>query len=74
MEININLSHFTKTEETFQALTHAIKDVETQIDEYCSEFVKSQGDLQMITIFNTMLNDMYDDLETIKQFRSTLYN
>lgn len=74
MKTDLQLSHYQEIDVLFNNLKEATKEMEQEIDEYCNSFVKSQEDLQMISLFNSMLNEMYQDLEIVGEIKAALYN
>ena len=74
MKTNINLEMYQNIDFISNELKQAISEIEKEIDNYCANFIKTQEDLQMISLFNAMLNDLYSDLEDIETARGVLYN
>jgi predicted nuclease with TOPRIM domain len=74
MKTDLQLSHYQEINVLFNNLKEATEEMEREIDEYCNEYVKSQEDLQMISLFNSMLDEMYQDLERLEEIKAALYN
>ena len=74
MKTDVNLDIYRNTDIISEKLSQQIAELEQEIDAYCSEFVKTQEDLQLVSLFQSMLNDLYLDLEDLQQIRAVLYN
>jgi len=74
MKIEFDLTPYRDINSMISVIENDIAELETHIDEYCGEFVNNEDDLTMITLFNKMLNDMYEDLEEVKQLQQALFN
>lgn len=74
MKTDVNLEMYKNIDHVSNELKRSISELEEQIDEFCSNFVKTQEDLQMVSLFTSMLNDLYSDLEEIENVRGILYN
>ena len=74
MKTDVNLEMYRNVDAITMELQRQITEIEQSIDEFCSEFVKSQEDLQLVSLFQSMLTDLYSDLEQLEKIRSVLYN
>jgi hypothetical protein len=74
MNIQVDLTPYQETNQIVKVLEDNIKELEQHIDEYCGSFVVSPEDLSMISLFQNMLNDMYEDLEEVMHLKQALYN
>jgi hypothetical protein len=74
MKTNVNLEMYQNIDSISEKLTTRITQLELLIDEYCERFVTSHEDLEQVTKFNEMLNDLYEDLDSITEVKSVLYN
>jgi hypothetical protein len=74
MKTDINLEMYRNIDTVSTKLRSQIAQLEQQIDDFCSEFVQTQEDLQLVSLFTSMLNDLYLDLEQIDDVRGVLYN
>lgn len=74
MKTDINLEMYRNIDTISSELKRSIAELEQNIDEYCSNFVKTQEDLQILSLFQSMLTDLYSDLEELDGVRSILYN
>jgi hypothetical protein len=74
MKTDVNLEMYQNIDIISAKLRSQIAQLEQEIDEFCSGFVKTQEDLQMVSLFTSMLNDLYLDLEQIDDVRGALYN
>jgi septal ring factor EnvC (AmiA/AmiB activator) len=74
MNINVNLEMYRDIDHISSELRHQINELEQDIDSYCANFIKTQEDLQMISLFQHMLTDLHSDLEKIDNVRCLLFN
>jgi hypothetical protein len=74
MNISSNLEMYRNIDAVSTQMRRQIAQLEQQVDEFCSEFVKTQEDLQMVSFFTSMLNDLHSDLEKLDDVRGVLYN
>jgi len=74
MKTDVNLEMYRNVDAITSELQRQIIEIEQSIDEFCAEFVKSQEDLQLVSLFQSMLTDLYSDLEQMEKIRSVLYN
>jgi hypothetical protein len=74
MNISSNLEMYRNIDAVSTQMRRQIAQLEQQVDEFCSEFVKTQEDLQMVSLFTSMLNDLHSDLEKLDNVRGALYN
>lgn len=74
MKLSTNLEMYRNIDAVSTQMRIQIAQLEQQVDEFCSEFVKTQEDLQLVSFFTSMLNDLYSDLEQLDNVRSVLYN
>jgi hypothetical protein len=74
MKTDVNLEMYRNVDAITSELQRQITEIEQSIDEFCSDFVKSQEDLQIVSLFQSMLTDLYSDLEQMENIRGILYN
>jgi hypothetical protein len=74
MKTDVNLETYRNIDYISSELQRNISEIEKEIDEYCANFVKTQEDLQMVSLFTSILNDLYLDLEDLQRIKSALYN
>lgn len=74
MKTDVNLEMYRNVDAITLELQRQITEIEQSIDEFCSDFVKSQEDLQIVSLFQSMLTDLYSDLEQLENIRGILYN
>ena len=74
MKTDVNLEMYTNADIISTELRKAINEMEQDVDDFCAHYIKTQEDLQMLALFQSMLNDLYSDLERIENIRSILYN
>jgi hypothetical protein len=74
MKTDVNLTMYKDIDSVSSELKRQIEEFEKSIDEFCIDFVKSQEDLQLVSLFQSMLTDLYSDLEKINEVKSILYN
>lgn len=74
MKTDVNLDMYRNADIISAELKIAIDALEQDVDDFCSNFVKTQEDLQLVSLFQSMLNDLYNDLENINNIRGILYN
>ena len=74
MKTDVNLEMYRNVDAITLELQRQITEIEQSIDEFCSDFVKSQEDLQIVSLFQSMLTDLYSDLEQMENIRGILYN
>ena len=74
MKTDVNLVAYKDLDPTANELKRQIEEMERSIDEYCANFVSSQEDLQLVSLFQSLLTDLYSDLEQLQSIKSILYN
>jgi hypothetical protein len=74
MKTGVNLDMYRNVDTISAELKTAIHALEQDVDDFCCNFVKTQEDLQLVSLFQSMLNDLYNDLENINNIRGLLYN
>lgn len=74
MKTDVNLVAYKDLDPTANELKRQIEEMERSIDEYCVNFVSSQEDLQLVSLFQSLLTDLYSDLEQLQSIKSILYN
>jgi hypothetical protein len=74
MKTDVNLEMYRDIDHISSELRRQINELEQDIDDYCTSFIKTQEDLQIISLFQRMLTDLYSDLEKIDSVRCLLFN
>ena len=74
MKTDVNLVAYKDLDPTANELKRQIEEMERSIDEYCVNFVSSQEDLQLVSLFQSLLTDLYSELEQLQSIKSILYN
>jgi hypothetical protein len=74
MKTDVNLEMYRDIDHISSELRRQINELEHDIDDYCANFIKTQEDLQIISLFQHMLTDLYSDLEKIDSVRCLLFN
>jgi len=74
MKTGITIPNLTEMEVIREDLKKDIAKYEMTLDELCSIFSNCEEDLQIISVMNNFLNEMYSDLEIIDLYRQKIYN
>ena len=74
MKTDVNLEMYRTADTISTELRSSIYELEQEVEDFCINFVKTQEDLQMLSLFQFMLDDLHSDLERIDNVRSILYN
>jgi hypothetical protein len=74
MKTDVNLEMYRTADTISTELRNSIHELEQEVEDFCVNFVKTQEDLQMLSLFQFMLDDLHSDLERIDNVRSILYN
>jgi hypothetical protein len=74
MKTSITIPNLTEMEMIRKNLKKIIAEYEMALDELCSSFSSCEEDLQIISVMNNFLNEMYSDLEIIDLHRQKIYN
>jgi hypothetical protein len=74
MKTDVNLEMYRDIDHISSELRRQINELEQNIDEYCANCVQTQEDLQMVSLFQHMLTDLYSDLEKVDNVKSLLFN
>ena len=56
MKTNVNLEMYQNVDFISNELKQTISEIEQEIDNYCANFIKTQEDLQMISLFNAIVS------------------